>query len=40
MNKGRAMKVIIQTEENDEPLWLKILSSVGLAMILGVIVFI
>jgi hypothetical protein len=34
------MKVIIQTEENDEPLWLKILSSVGLAMILGVIVFI
>jgi hypothetical protein len=34
------MKVIIQTEENDEPLWLKILSSVGLAMILGVIVFV
>jgi len=34
------MKVIIETEENDEPLWLKILSSVGLAMILGVIVFV
>jgi len=38
--KGEKMKVIIETEENDEPLWLKIASSVVFALILGVIVFI
>ena len=34
------MKVIIETEENDEPLWLKIVSSIMFAVILGIIVFI
>lgn len=34
------MKVIIETEENDEPLWLKIASSIMFAVILSIIVFI